>query len=213
MHKFLIATAITCAAITHTSTVSAQRQWTVTGQDVPELRSRRPDDSHEIVQARYPWRIGCNHKGRSARLRPGLHLGSTRAGSCTTDHTVPHRHHRRNRLPRSRFTNSSKRVCLPTTPGARHSRPSASRVRSRDPRLDAVTVDHLLTHTRSAVYCGIDDGLHRGRCGGPRLVDLETPPTKREIASYMIAEPFQFDPGSSWDYNNYGYSCSACWPK
>jgi hypothetical protein len=34
---------------------------------------------------------------------------------------------------------------------------------------------------------------------------VDQPPTKREIVSYIIAQPFIFQPGSNWDYNNYGY--------
>jgi hypothetical protein len=34
---------------------------------------------------------------------------------------------------------------------------------------------------------------------------VEPPATKEEISSYIVSYPFRFDPGTDWDYNNYGY--------
>ena len=71
-----------------------------------------------------------------------------------------------------------------------------------DPRLDSVTVDHLLTHT-SGMYSQdnvyVVDGVVAAAHG------VGQPTTRKEMASYIVANPFLFDPGTAWDYNNYGY--------
>ncbi len=71
-----------------------------------------------------------------------------------------------------------------------------------DPRLEAVTVDHLLTHT-SGMYS--EDNVYDVSSVVAREFNVEPPPTAEEIARYIISEPFIFDPEAGWDYNNYGY--------
>jgi CubicO group peptidase (beta-lactamase class C family) len=73
---------------------------------------------------------------------------------------------------------------------------------SIDPRFDDVTVDHLLTHTggmysEDNIYT-VSDAVAAATGEGP-------PATQNEILSYIMSHPFIFDPGTSWDYNNYGY--------
>ena len=71
-----------------------------------------------------------------------------------------------------------------------------------DPRLDEVTIDHLLTHT-GGLYS--EDNVYEVSDLVVNAVGGESPPTTEEILSYIIGHPFAFDPGTSWDYNNYGY--------
>jgi CubicO group peptidase (beta-lactamase class C family) len=71
-----------------------------------------------------------------------------------------------------------------------------------DPRLDDVTVDPLLTHT-GGLYS--EDNVY---VVGDLVADATgagSPPTTSEILSYTVSHPFIFDPGTHWDYNNYGY--------
>jgi CubicO group peptidase (beta-lactamase class C family) len=71
-----------------------------------------------------------------------------------------------------------------------------------DPWLDTVTVDHFLTHT-SGMYSeddiySVSDKVSAAAGAGP-------PPTKEEMISFIVSRPFLFEPGTDWDYNNYGY--------
>jgi CubicO group peptidase (beta-lactamase class C family) len=71
-----------------------------------------------------------------------------------------------------------------------------------DPRLASVTVDHLLTHTSGMFALS---NIHTSDDVVAAAHGEQSPPTRQEYASYTIAQPFLFDPGTSWDYNNYGY--------
>ena len=73
-----------------------------------------------------------------------------------------------------------------------------------DPRLEDVTIDHLLYHTggwdRDQTYDPMFmDGLIAASLG----VDL--PISKYDIATYMTGQPMQFEPGERYVYSNYGY--------
>jgi CubicO group peptidase (beta-lactamase class C family) len=67
--------------------------------------------------------------------------------------------------------------------------------------IDSVTVDHFLTHT-SGMYA---HSVYTVSDVVSAALGVEAPPTKREIVSFMPTIPFFFEPGTSWDYNNYGY--------
>jgi CubicO group peptidase (beta-lactamase class C family) len=71
-----------------------------------------------------------------------------------------------------------------------------------DPWLDTVTVDHFLTHT-GGMYS--EDNIYVVGDKVAAAVGAGPPPTKDEISSYIVSRPFIFEPGTDWDYNNYGY--------
>ena len=76
--------------------------------------------------------------------------------------------------------------------------------RTADPRLDEVTVDHLLYHT---------GGWDRDMTFDPMFYDAtiaaslgaDLPISKHDIATFMTGQPMQFEPGSRYVYSNYGY--------
>jgi len=73
-----------------------------------------------------------------------------------------------------------------------------------DPRLDDVTIDHLLYHT---------GGWDRDQTYDPMFYDqviadtlgVDLPISKYDIATYMTGQPMQFEPGARYAYSNYGY--------
>lgn len=71
-----------------------------------------------------------------------------------------------------------------------------------DPRLDQVTVDHLLTHT-SGLYS--EDNVYEVSSVVARELGVGPPHTSEELAGHIVGHPFNFDPETDWDYNNYGY--------
>ena len=76
-----------------------------------------------------------------------------------------------------------------------------------DPRLDRVTLDHLLTHTvgwDKEDPDGIDPMVFRDEVVAGAL-GVAPPPTRHEIATFMTGQPFQFEPGTRWAYCNFGY--------
>jgi CubicO group peptidase (beta-lactamase class C family) len=80
------------------------------------------------------------------------------------------------------------------------------RGKSSDPWLDLVTVDHLLTHTVGwdKEDGGIDPMVFKDLWIALSL-GVFPPPTRHEIATFMAGEPFQFYPGTRWAYCNFGY--------
>jgi CubicO group peptidase (beta-lactamase class C family) len=73
-----------------------------------------------------------------------------------------------------------------------------------DPRLNRITVRHLLHHT---------GGWDRGRSGDPMFMPLEiaratgepAPASARAIVRYMMGRPLDSDPGTHEAYSNFGY--------
>jgi CubicO group peptidase (beta-lactamase class C family) len=73
-----------------------------------------------------------------------------------------------------------------------------------DPRLNRITVRHLLHHT---------GGWDRGRSGDPMFMPLEiarvtgepAPAGPRTIIRYMMRRPLDSDPGAREAYSNFGY--------
>ncbi|WP_333820297.1 serine hydrolase [Ohtaekwangia sp.] len=64
------------------------------------------------------------------------------------------------------------------------------------PRGDEVTLHHLLTHTSGIhSYTGKDDFLKR----------VVSPVTTEELINYFKNDPYDFNPGEQWRYNNSGY--------
>ena len=71
-----------------------------------------------------------------------------------------------------------------------------------DDRFDRVTVDHLLTHT-GGMYS--EDNIYEVSRRVAAATGEDLPASQDEILSYIMSHPFIFSPGTSWDYNNYGY--------
>jgi len=73
-----------------------------------------------------------------------------------------------------------------------------------DPRAASITVDHLIRH---------EGGWDPAKAGDPtwdvgpisRALGLDRQPVPVEIASYMLGQPLQSDPGSKFAYSNFGY--------
>lgn len=76
-----------------------------------------------------------------------------------------------------------------------------------DPRLDSVTVQNVLDHKG-----GWDDGpgqdsdwVFQSRLVAQQM-GLSAPPTKQQLAQYMMGRPLQHEPGTVYAYSNFGYS-------
>ncbi len=91
----------------------------------------------------------------------------------------------------------------PEYPGAR-----------RDPRLDTITVKHLLQHSggwdrTSAPDPNGDipfDPMFHPNAAAKDLTGKEQPPASAEqVARWMAGKPLQFDPGTRYAYSNLGY--------
>jgi CubicO group peptidase (beta-lactamase class C family) len=183
------------------ATASAQRQWTVTGQQVPELVA--VDQMMQSVMQQYNIRGGSVAIAKDGRLvyargftwdqpdvEPIQPTTLFRIGSISKSITSLAIHQLIEDSLLSYDTSVAETLGLQPPPG-----------RSTDARLAAVTLDHLLTHT-SGMYAHdtytVEDEVVAQLGVGP-------PPTKREIISFIISIPFVFNPGTLWDYNNYGY--------
>jgi N-acyl-D-amino-acid deacylase len=76
-----------------------------------------------------------------------------------------------------------------------------------DPRLDEVTVQHLLQHT---------GGWDSTRSFDPQyppftfwaagVLGVEAPPSAEQIIRFMLGQPLDFDPGTRYAYSNFGYN-------
>ncbi len=75
---------------------------------------------------------------------------------------------------------------------------------SIDPRLDEITVRHLLQHSggwdRDQSY---DPMFIAGRI--ERELGVPKPVTCREVIRFMLGQPLDFDPGTRFAYSNFGY--------
>jgi len=76
----------------------------------------------------------------------------------------------------------------------------------RDPRLDTITVEHLLHHSGGWDRDAAFDPMFRTNEAAKDLTGKSQPPANPgQIARWMIGKPLQFDPGSRYAYSNYGY--------
>lgn len=66
-----------------------------------------------------------------------------------------------------------------------------------DARYEAITIEHLLTHT-----AGLPDF-------DTQLTDFYTPITEAQMVAVITAKPLEFPPGSSWAYSNSGFYLAA----
>jgi N-acyl-D-amino-acid deacylase len=73
-----------------------------------------------------------------------------------------------------------------------------------DPRLNQITVLHLLEH-KGGFDCGqaFDPMFAINRI--ERELDLTSQPTPVDVIRFMLGQPLQFDPGQRSSYSNYGY--------
>ena len=188
-------------AISIAATASAQRQWTVTGQEVPELAA--VDQMMREIMQENDIRGGSVAVAKDGRLvyargftwdQPGVEpvhpTTLFRIGSIAKSITSVAIHQLIEQGLLTHSTLVQPILGLRPPPG-----------RSADPLFGSVTVDHFLTHTSGMYahdpYTVIDVVTAE--------LAIETPPTKREITSFMPTVPFFFEPETSWDYNNYGY--------
>jgi CubicO group peptidase (beta-lactamase class C family) len=75
----------------------------------------------------------------------------------------------------------------------------------RDPRLDEITVRHLLRHRGgwSVAELGFDPMFADHRIA--RALGVELPISQEQIIRYMSGVPLSFDPGTRAAYSNFGY--------
>ena len=74
----------------------------------------------------------------------------------------------------------------------------------KDPRLDDITVRHLLQHS---------GGWDRGRSYDPMFstgkvedeLGVPKPASCRDVIRFMLGQPLNFDPGTGYAYSNFGY--------
>jgi len=206
MHQILKTTAVSCATIMVAASVSAQRQWTVTGQEVPELAAIDDVIRHQMVLHDISASsVAITKDGRLVYTRgytwdrpdvePVQPTSLFRNGSIAKSITSIAIHQLIEDGLLSYDTKVAETLGLEPPPG-----------RSADPWLDLVTVDHLLTHTVGwdKYDGGIDPMVFRDWWVALSLGVLP-PPTRHEIATFMAGEPFQFYPGTRWAYCNFGY--------
>lgn len=205
--QYIVKTAaLTLTAMLMAVSASAQRQWTVTGQDVAgfaaidsEIRDQMT--RHNISASS----VAITKDGRLVYARgytwddpdvdPVQPTSLFRNGSIAKSITSIAIHQLIEDGLLSYDTRVAEALGLTPPPG-----------RSADPWLDLVTVDHLLTHTVGwdKYDGGIDPMVFRDWWIALSLGVLP-PPTRNEIATFMAGEPFQFYPGTRWAYCNFGY--------
>ncbi len=74
----------------------------------------------------------------------------------------------------------------------------------QDQRVYSITIRELLDHS---------GGWDRDKTFDPmfepfrisQALGVQSPPTKEQIIEYMLAQPLQFAPGTSYAYSNFGY--------
>jgi CubicO group peptidase (beta-lactamase class C family) len=206
MHQILKSIAVACTAIMIAASASAQRQWTVTGQEVPGFAAI--DDMIHTEMMRHDISassLAITKNGRLVYARgytwdqsdvePVQPTSLFRTGSIAKSITSIAIH----QLIEDGLLSYDTRVA-----DALGLEPPAGR--SADPWLDLVTVDHLLTHTVGwdKYNGGIDPMVFRDLWVALSLGILP-PPTRHQIATFMTGEPFQFYPGTRWAYCNFGY--------
>ncbi len=197
---------VSCAVILIAVSASAQRQWTVTGQDVPGFGAI--DEVIREKMVRYDISassIAITKDGRLVYARgytwdqpdiePVQPTSLFRTGSIAKSITSIAIH----QLIEDGLLGYDTRVAgtlgLSPPPG-----------RSADPWLGQVTVDHLLTHTVGwDKYDGGIDPMVFQDLWVAMALGVFPPPTRHEIATFMAGQPFQFRPGSRWAYCNFGY--------
>jgi CubicO group peptidase (beta-lactamase class C family) len=75
----------------------------------------------------------------------------------------------------------------------------------REPRIDQITVAHLLQHLGGWDRDGAFDPMFRDHAIAGEL-NLPLPIARRDIRTYMASRPLQHAPGTTYAYSNFGYS-------
>jgi N-acyl-D-amino-acid deacylase len=77
----------------------------------------------------------------------------------------------------------------------------------RDPRLDEITIEHLLVHAGGwDDSTGVDPQQQPWTWRGAGMLGVAAPPSAEEIVRAMIGEPLDFDPGAKSIYSNFGFN-------
>lgn len=202
MSHLRVIAVISCTLVLSAQTISAQRRWTVTGQEVPELAA--------VDQMMRGIMQGNDIRGGSIAIAKDGRLVYARGFTWDepeVEAVQPTTLFRIGSIGKSITSIAIHQLIEQgllsyTTPVLPYLDVQPLGGGRPDPRLESVTVDHLLTHT-SGMF-SLDD-IYTAQDVVAAAHGVDRPPTKREIVSYIIAQPFIFDPGSNWDYNNYGY--------
>jgi CubicO group peptidase (beta-lactamase class C family) len=198
--------AICCALMITATAAATERRWTVTGQEVPELSA-----IDHVVRGQM---LEFDIRAATVAIAKDGRLVFARGYTWDSDEAEPVQ-------PTSLFRTGS--IGKAITSIAIHQliedgllsydTPVASTLglqppagQRPDPWLELVTVDHLLTHTVGwdKYDGGIDPMVFRDWQVALSLGVLP-PPTRREIATFMTGQEFQFYPGTRWAYCNVGY--------
>ena len=77
----------------------------------------------------------------------------------------------------------------------------------RDPRLDEITIEHLLVHAGGwDNSTGVDPQQQPWTWQEAGVLGVPAPPSAEEIVRAMIGEPLDFDPGTRSVYTNFGFN-------
>jgi CubicO group peptidase (beta-lactamase class C family) len=197
---------IACVAVTLiASTASAQRVFTVTGEEVPSMTEfdeimRGHLEENDIdgaalavtLEGRLIFAHGYTWAEPGAEIITPTHLFRIASMSKPITSVAVHQLIERGLL--SYDTPVADTLGLVAPPGT-----------EPDPNLDRVILDHLLYHSggwdRGLSYDPMDyDETIASRLG------VELPITKYDIAHFMTGEPLQHGPGTRSVYCNYGFS-------
>ena len=180
MHQILRFATLSLATVLVAVSASAQRQWTVTGQDVPELAA--VDQMMQTVMRSYDIRGGSVAIAKDGRLvyargfswdqpwvEPIQPTTLFRIGSISKSITsiAIHQLIEQGLLAHDTLVMPSLGI-QPLGGGP------------TDPRLASVTVDHLLTHTSGMFSLS---NIHTGDDVVAAAHGVQSPPTRKEFAS------------------------------
>lgn len=78
---------------------------------------------------------------------------------------------------------------------------------SVDPRLDEITIQHLLQHTGGwDSATSYDPQYPPYTFWAAGILDVAAPPSPEQIIRFMLGQPLDFDPGARYAYSNFGYN-------
>ncbi|MDQ3653857.1 MAG: beta-lactamase family protein [Chloroflexota bacterium] len=76
----------------------------------------------------------------------------------------------------------------------------------RDPRLDTITIEHLLVHSGGWNSTAFDPQNVPMTLLASQVLRSENPAEAETIVRYMLSQPLDFDPGSLSVYSNFGFN-------
>ena len=78
---------------------------------------------------------------------------------------------------------------------------------SVDPRLGAITIEHLLMHAGGwSAAASFDPQYPPFTWWAAGVLGESAPPSGEEIIRFMLGQPLDFDPGTKYAYSNFGYN-------